>query len=167
MSESSRAPLTKIARHSKIRQILSECAVPSQTALGELLRAEGMVVNQSTLSRDLVELGAVRVREDDRTVYRVPNEGAASGLRSRPAEYDDQLARTCQDLLVSAEDSANLVVLRTPPGAAQYLAAVLDRAAWSDILGTIAGDDTVVVITRDPLGGQDVAARLLSLGGTP
>lgn len=167
MSESSRAPLTKIARHSKIRQILSEHAVSSQTGLGELLGAEGLAVNQSTLSRDLVELGAVRVREGDRTVYRVPNDGPATGLRSRPAEFDDQLARTCQDLLVSAEDSANLVVLRTPPGAAQYLAAVLDRASWSDILGTIAGDDTVVVITRDPAGGQDVAARLLSLGGNP
>lgn len=167
MSESSRAPLTKIARQSKIRQILSERSVSSQTRLGELLSAEGMVVNQSTLSRDLVELGAVRVREGDRTVYRVPNAGPGIELRSRPAEFEDQLARTCQDLLVSAEDSANLVVLRTPPGAAQYLAAVLDRAAWPEILGTIGGDDTVVVITRDPLGGQDIAARLLSLGGNP
>lgn len=167
MSESARAPLTKIARQSKIRQLLSEQAVSSQTFLGELLGAEGMAVTQSTLSRDLVELGAVRVREGDRTVYRVSNEGPTTGLRSRPAEYEGQLARTCQDLLVSAEDSANLVVLRTPPGAAQYLAAVLDRAAWPDVLGTIAGDDTVVVITRDPHGGCDVAARLLSLGGNP
>jgi len=119
------------------------------------------------LSRDLVELGAVRVREGDLTVYRVPNEGPVAGLRSRPTEYLDQLVRVCQDMLVSAEGSANMVVVRTPPGAAQYFAAVLDRASWSEILGTIAGDDTVAVITRDPRGGQDVAARLLSLGGNP
>lgn len=167
MSESARAPLTKIARQMKIRQLLTDSAVSSQTVLGELLGADGLMVTQSTLSRDLVELGAVRVREGDRTVYRVPNEGPATGLRSRPTEYEDQLARTCQDLLVSAEASANLVVLRTPPGAAQYLAAVLDRASWPDVLGTIAGDDTVVVITREPRGGREVAARLLSLGGTP
>ncbi|MEA5154683.1 arginine repressor [Raineyella sp.] len=167
LKEPARGPLTKTARHSRIRQILTAGPVASQTQLADLLAADGLVVTQSTLSRDLVELGAVRVREGDQTVYRVPNEGPVPGLRPRPAEVDDHLARMCQDVLVSAAASANLVVLRTPPGAAQYLASVLDRAAWPEILGTIAGDDTVAVITRDPDGGEDVAARLLSLGGNP
>ena len=72
-----------------------------------------------------------------------------------------RLARLCGEVLVSAEPSANLVVLRTPPGAAQYFASAIDRVSWPEILGTIAGDDTVVVITRRPDGGADVAARFL------
>jgi transcriptional regulator of arginine metabolism len=74
-----------------------------------------------------------------------------------------RLARAAAELLVSAEASANLVVLRTPAGAAQYFASVLDHARWSSILGTVAGDDTVLVIARDPAGGADLAAALLRL----
>ena len=79
------------------------------------------------------------------------------------ATFEHRLARLCHEVLVSAEASANLVVLRTPPGAAQYLASAVDHANPPDILGTIAGDDTVLVISRDPHGGRDVAARLLAL----
>ncbi len=167
MSEPARVPATKAGRRQRIREILTGRAISSQVQLAEALAAEGLAVTQSTLSRDLVELGALRVREGDRTVYRVPNDGPVSGVRPRPAEYAEQLSRMCAEVLVSAEASANLVVLRTPPGAAQYLAAGLDRADWPEILGTIAGDDTVAVITRDPTGGEEIAARLLSLGGNP
>ena len=74
-----------------------------------------------------------------------------------------RLARLCNELLVSAEATANLVVLRTPPGAAQFLASAFDKSALPDVLGTIAGDDTVLVIGRDPLGGDALARRFLAL----
>ena len=78
-----------------------------------------------------------------------------------------RLARLCQELLVSARSVGNQVVLRTPPGAAQFLASAIDRSDAEDILGTIAGDDTILVITTDPAGGPDTAQRLLSLAAEP
>jgi transcriptional regulator of arginine metabolism len=78
-------------------------------------------------------------------------------------EHPDRLARVGVDLLLSAEASANLVVLRTPAGGAQLLASAIDHAGWPSILGTVAGDDTVLVITRDPAGGDEVAEALLRL----
>jgi transcriptional regulator of arginine metabolism len=74
-----------------------------------------------------------------------------------------RLARFLSELLTSAEASANLVVLRTPAGAAQFLASVIDHVAWHSILGTVAGDDTVLVIARDPAGGAELAAEFLRL----
>jgi transcriptional regulator of arginine metabolism len=95
----------------------------------------------------------------------VPAEGGdrtpRSAAESPAAEH--RLARLCTELLVSAEASANLVVLRTPPGAAQFLASAVDRAELASVLGTIAGDDTVLVISRDPAGAPAVADRFLSL----
>ena len=136
----------------------------SQGELAALLAEAGLAVTQTTLSRDLVELDAVKVRhESGGLVYAVPGEG---GDR-RPVPAQDsaaalaRLARLCGELLVSAEASANMVVLRTPPGAAQFFASALDHADLSAVLGTIAGDDTVLVISRSPQGGKAVAARLL------
>ncbi len=74
-----------------------------------------------------------------------------------------RLARVASEVLVSAEASANLVVLRTPPGAAQYLASVIDHSVLPTVIGTVAGDDTILLITRDPDGGSEVAAAMLSL----
>ena len=84
--------------------------------------------------------------------------GRPSGLRRR-----SRLVRYLKELLTSAEASANLVVLRTPAGAAQFLASAIDHAAWPAILGTVAGDDTVLVIARDPAGGEALAAEFLRL----
>jgi transcriptional regulator of arginine metabolism len=81
------------------------------------------------------------------------------------AASHNRLAHWCEELLVSAEASANLVVLRTPPGAANFLASALDKADLGPVLGTIAGDDTVLVISRDPAGGRDVVRRLMALAG--
>ena len=120
-------------------------------------------------SRDLVELDAVKVRSaSGALVYAVPAEGgdrSAGRARARRAASESRLARLCEELLVSAEASANLVVLRTPPGAANFLASALDKAELGDVLGTIAGDDTVLVISRDPAGGEDVVRRLMGLAG--
>jgi transcriptional regulator of arginine metabolism len=96
-------------------------------------------------------------------VYAVPAEGGDRTPRPAPDEsvYAGRLARICQEVLVSADASANLVVLRTPPGAAQFLASAIDHAALEAVLGTIAGDDTVLLIARDPAGGPELATTLL------
>jgi transcriptional regulator of arginine metabolism len=157
---------TKAARHQRIINLLSRHRVRSQAELGELLDEAGLHVTQTTLSRDLVELDAVRVRDSRGVlVYAVPSEGGDRTPRPAPesAAGEHRLARLAAELLVSAEASANLVVLRTPPGAAQFLASALDKAELSAALGCIAGDDTVLVISRDPEGGATLAKKLLSL----
>jgi len=171
-------PVTKTARHAQIAAILSHKSVPvrSQEELAELLAQRGVRVTQATLSRDLEELGAVRLRGADGVlIYALPGEpgpGGLSGLRAvlaggpfapSAADPSARLARIAAELLISAEASANLVVLRTPAGAAQLLASAIDHADWSAVLGTVGGDDTVVVVARDPAGGADLAGALLRL----
>ncbi len=166
MTESALRPTTKGARHQRIIELVNGHEVRSQGELADLLAASGVRVTQATLSRDLVELDAVKVRNPRGVlVYAVPGEGgdrrAVAPGESGAARQ--RLARLCAELLVSAEASANLVVLRTPPGAAQYLASAFDKAEFPDILGTIGGDDTILVIGRDPQGGDDLARRFLAL----
>jgi transcriptional regulator of arginine metabolism len=174
------SPATKTARHALIAAILTHADPPvrSQEELAERLGQRGVRVTQATLSRDLEELGAVRLRgADGGLVYALP--GQAGGPGSMPggladtgdddassepgAEPSARLARVASELLVTAEASANLVVLRTPAGAAQFLASVIDHSGWPSILGTVAGDDTVLLIARDPTGGEDLARALLRL----
>jgi transcriptional regulator of arginine metabolism len=165
-----RIPGTKAARQQLIVDLLGKEPVRSQGELVDLLTANGVHSTASTVSRDLVELDAVRVRHADGTlVYAVPGEG---GDRTPRAAEDSvashgRLHRLARELVVSADASANLVVLRTPPGAAQYLASAIDHSAQSGILGTIAGDDTVMLICRDPLGGPAIAARFTNLAELP
>jgi len=158
-------PLTKAARHARIAELLESRAVASQTELGRLLSAAGVAVTQATLSRDLDELGAVKVRTAGGMAYALPPEGQP---RPGTAEaVDARLARLLEELLVSAEAAGGLVVLRTPPGGAHFLASALDRAGLPDIAGTVAGDDTVLLVCRQPpapAGPADaLAARLLRL----
>lgn len=156
-------PATKTARHALIRQLLARHEVHSQPELAVLLIGEGVEVTQATLSRDLVELGATKVRRPGAgLVYQVPGM-AENGSSDAGETIDPRLARLTAELLVTAEASANLVVLRTPPGAAQLLASVIDASALVGVLGTIAGDDTILLITRDPAGGAEIAARLIDL----
>lgn len=165
MSESALTPLTKSARQQAVADLLAAREVHSQAELAGLLGGRGVHVTQATLSRDLVELDAVKVRvASGQLAYAVPAEGGNRVLvAGESAAASQRLARLCAELLVSAESSANLVVLRTPPGAAQYLASAVDRAELPDVLGTIAGDDTVVIISRDAHGGDDLARRLTAL----
>ena len=159
-------PTTKGARHQLIVDLVNTHEVRSQSELADLLGRTGLHVTQATLSRDLVELDAVKVRgSDGALVYAVPSEG---GDRTPHAPHEtlasrQRLARLCGELLVSAEGSANLVILRTPPGAANFLASAFDKAELPDVLGSIAGDDTVLVIGRDPRGGPALAQRFLDL----
>ena len=159
-------PTTKGARQQKIVDLLAKHQVRSQPELADLLARSGVSVTQATLSRDLVDLDAVKVRvASGALVYAVPAEG---GDRTPRAAIESQasetrLARLLGELLSSADASANLALLRTPPGAAQFLASAFDRADLDDILGTIAGDDTVLVISRRPDGGPALAERFLAL----
>jgi transcriptional regulator of arginine metabolism len=203
------APVTKTARHARIAAILAREQVRSQEELAELLERYASVhVTQATLSRDLDELGVVRLRaKGGALVYALPEEPGGPGSRpggaiggttapnpqepappqnpqgapasgdppASPGHHgaarqrentaestrDARLARYLAELMTSAEASANLVVLRTPAGAAQFLASVIDHAVLPSILGTVAGDDTVLIITRDPAGGATTAADLL------
>ena len=169
-------PVTKTARHARIAAILAREQVRSQEELAELLERYASVhVTQATLSRDLDELGVVRLRAaGGGLVYALPEEPGGPGSRPGAGLGPDEtgqegqesassarLARYLGELLTSAEASANLVVLRTPAGAAQFLASVIAHAAVPSILGTVAGDDTVLVITRDPAGGDALAADFL------
>jgi transcriptional regulator of arginine metabolism len=194
------SPGTKAARHARIASILGQRSAPvrSQEELAERLAAFGLKVTQATLSRDLEEIGAVRLRASDGSlVYALPGDELLPGGLGLPAaehepdyahpvravhrelssglfsqltiEPSARLARVAAELLVTAEASANLVVLRTPAGAAQLLASAIDHAGWPAVLGTVGGDDTVLVIARDPAGGEDLAQALLRLaeGGHP
>ena len=169
MSDASLRPTTKNARHRRIVELVTQHEVRSQGELAELLAASGVRVTQATLSRDLVELDAVKIRtQSGALVYAVPAEGgdrrpAAPG---ESAAATHRLGRMCNELLVSADSSANMVILRTPPGAAQFLASAFDRAEVPGLLGTVAGDDTVLVISRDPMGGEELARRILALADT-
>jgi transcriptional regulator of arginine metabolism len=147
---------TRAARQARIVELIRDRAVHSQTELLGLLEDEGIATTQATLSRDLDELGALKVRG----AYVIPDDGSpVRGVEGGTA----RLARLLGELLTTADASGNLAVLRTPPGAAHYLASALDRAALNYIVGTIAGDDTLMVVAREPLTGAELVARLRDL----
>lgn len=153
------APQTPAARRMRIADLISQREISSQEQLREVLAAEGINVTQATLSRDLVDIGAVRIRDGAghaRYMLTAQDElHEAEGANQR-------LGRTLADLLVQVECSGNIVVIRTPPGAAQYLASALDRAGWAAIMGTVAGDDTVFIVTRDVDGGASLSKQLIT-----
>ena len=161
-SNDARLASTRAGRHARIVELLTQRRVGSPTELRDLLAAEGIEVTQATLSRDLDELGAVKLRAADggAGVYVVPEDGspvrAVSGGTHR-------LSRILGELLVATDSSAGTAVLRTPPGAASYLASALDRASLAQIVGTIAGDDTVFVLAREPMTGAQLAEWLETL----
>ena len=159
---------SKAARHAPAVQDRDDARVGSQAELAAALDDEGFEVTQATLSRDLEELGAVKLRTPDGGLpsYVVPEDGAPLTSRTAKDAPPQRLARLIDELLVSAEASANLVVLRTPPGAAHFLASAVDRAGLPDVLGTIAGDDTILVVARDPDGGRALAHHLVELQET-
>ncbi|MCK2201559.1 arginine repressor [Corynebacterium callunae] len=153
------SPATRTARQALIVQILDRQKVTSQVQLSELLLDEGIDITQATLSRDLDELGARKVRPDGgRSFYAIgPVDSIAREDLRGPSE---KLRRMLDELLVSTDHSGNIAMLRTPPGAAQYLASFIDRVGLKEVVGTIAGDDTVFVLARDPLTGKELGELL-------
>ena len=158
------ATASRAARHDRIVALVAQHPYRSQAELAKALDDSGFTVTQATLSRDLDELGAVKLRTADggAPAYVIPEDG--SPLAARSADDPPQrLSRLLGELLVSAEASANLVVLRTPPGASNFLASAIDRASLSEVLGTVAGDDTILVIAPDNDTAAKLRERLLSL----
>ena len=154
--------LPKPQRQHRIARLLAEGSVTSQGQLVELLAADGVLATQATVSRDLEELGAVKVRvAGGETVYAIPE------LAHERVAPEDALRRVLGDWLADVSSSANLVVVRTPPGSAHVVGSALDRAGLPGVLGTVAGDDTILVVTSTPTGGAAVARRLASLAGLP
>ncbi len=155
-----RANLAKPQRQHLMAKLLEQHAVSSQEQLVDLLAAQGVVCTQGTVSRDLVDVGAIKVRvADGEPVYAIPE------LPSRQQAPDDHLRRVFGDWVVEVSSSANLVVLRTPPGSAHVVGAALDRANHSGVLGTVAGDDTVLVVAAAGIAGRHLAAELSDLAG--
>ena len=146
----------KVQRQRRIVQLLRKQQISSQEDLAELLGRNGEHVTQATLSRDLEELGAVKVRENGRVVYRLPEE---------PPPGDEWLRRMLTEFALEVVSSGNLVVVKTPPGGANAVARALDNAALKDVIGTVAGDDTILCVCREGVRGQTVARKLRSMAG--
>ena len=151
---------SRTTRQTRVVDLLRSHDVRSQGELLSLLSRDGVEVTQATLSRDLVEVGAVKVRKGRQLVYALPNGGSPATSEELPV----RLRRAADELLVSARCAGNQVVLRTPPGAANYLASCIDQSHLAEVLGTIAGDDTILVIATTPASARAFAA-LLSGGG--
>jgi transcriptional regulator of arginine metabolism len=145
------------ARRAKAIALIQAGLIHSQSDLVKQLKKSGFAVTQATASRDLEEIGAVRARNAaGESVYKISNSDDESIIRSLPIP---------SDLIISVEASGNLAVVRTPPGGAQLLASSLDHAGIKEIIGTIAGDDTVLVVSRKASGGAELAKELLAYGG--
>jgi transcriptional regulator of arginine metabolism len=152
--------VTKHQRQHRITKLLETRAVGSQTHLVELLAGEGIEATQTTVSRDLEELGALKVRlPGGDTAYALPE------LPSHQVAPEDHLRRILGEWVVEAAFSGNLVVLRTPPGSAHVVGSALDRSGFPGVIGTVAGDDTVLVVAAEVAGGAGVAARLAAVSG--
>jgi transcriptional regulator of arginine metabolism len=146
------------ARRAKAIALIKAGVIHSQSDLVKLLKKAGFEVTQATASRDLEELGAVRSRsESGELVYQLGTTVDGSIARSMPLP---------SDLILSVESSGNLAVVRTPPGGAQFLASSLDNSGLGNIIGTIAGDDTVLVVSKKSNGGAELAKELLNFGGS-
>ena len=152
--------LGKTQRQHRITKLLETSAVTSQSDLVALLGEAGVEATQATVSRDLEELGAVKVRvPGGETVYALPE------LPAHQVAPQDLLRRVLGEWVVEVAHSVNLVVLRTPPGSAHVVGSALDRSGFAGVLGTVAGDDTVLVVASDDVGGRALANRLAQVAG--
>ncbi|MHA6511464.1 arginine repressor [Tessaracoccus sp. Z1128] len=152
--------VTRAGRLATLRQLLGEARYASQADLIEALSGEGITVSQPTLSKDLLTLGAVRQRATDGSLVYATGTDEAHGTTM------DKLARLCAEMLQSLRSAGNQIVLKVPPGAAQYFAASLDAAALGGVMGTIAGDDTILVIAVDEAAADDVVLRISEMTKT-
>ena len=139
-----------------IADLIRGSALASQEELAEMLSERGFAVTQATVSRDLVDLGAVKVRRDGRVSYALPDQ--SSGARAGPP-----LGTVVRDWVRSIAPAGNLVVIRTPPSSAHLVGVALDQAELPEVVGTICGDDTVFVAMSDDLNARAFAEKLRNL----
>ncbi len=152
--------MSKVQRQQAIARIIEQQQVTSQPQLVELLAAEGMAATQATVSRDLDDLGAIKVRvPGGHSVYAVPE-----FVPERVAPLD-QLRRVMGEWVAEVTHSGNLVIVRTPPGCAHVVASALDRGGIDGLLGTVAGDDTMLCVATESVGGAQLAVSLRELAG--
>lgn len=152
--------LGKRQRQHLVARIIAEHQVHNQAQLVDLLGADGVAATQATVSRDLEDLGAIKVRTPgSESVYAVPE------LPAEQVAPEDHLRRVFGDWVVEVSYSLNLVVLRTPPGSAHVVGSALDRAGLAGVIGTVAGDDTLIVVAAEPTGGEAMADHLAELAG--
>jgi transcriptional regulator of arginine metabolism len=147
----------KEQRHRAIAELIRSQPLASQEELAEQLAAQGLAVTQATISRDLEQLGAVKVRREGRLGYTLPEQLASD------AGSSTQLTAVLRDWVRAIDVAGNLVVLKTPPGSAHLIGFALDQAALSEVVGTICGDDTVFVAVREAAEAPHFAQRLREL----
>jgi transcriptional regulator of arginine metabolism len=152
--------LTKNQRQHRITKLLETQPVTNQAQLVGLLAEQGVEATQTTVSRDLDDLGAVKVRlPGGETAYALPE------LPTHQIAPEDHLRRVLGEWVVEVAHSENLVVLRTPPGPAHVVGSAIDRSGLEEIVGTVAGDDTVLVVVAEHVGGDVMAERLRDVAG--
>jgi len=158
--EAGTTKLGKTQRQHLVVKLIEQHPIHNQMELVELLAAEGVTATQATVSRDLDDLGAIKVR--------IPGGDSAYAIPELPKDQfapEDHLRRVLGDWVVEVASSANLVVLRTPPGSAHVVGSALDRAGLAGIIGTVAGDDTLILVADEDIGGKAVAQQLSDLAG--
>jgi transcriptional regulator of arginine metabolism len=158
----SESKLSKNQRQHRIIKLLETTTVTSQSQLVEMLADDGVVATQATVSRDLEDLGAVKVRvAGGEVAYAIPE------LPTEQHAPEDHLRRVLGDWVVEVNQSQNLVVLRTPPGSAHVVGSALDRSNLSGLIGTVAGDDTLLCVAAEDVGGRQLASTMRELAGLP
>ncbi len=151
---------TKVQRQQTIVRLITDHTVGSQPQLVDMLADEGISATQATVSRDLEEVGAVKIRvAGGETIYALPE------LPHERVTPIDHLRRVLGEWVADVNHSANLVVVRTPPGCAHVVASALDRSSMAGIIGTVAGDDTLLIVADERTGGAELANRLRETAG--
>ncbi len=151
--------VAKAQRQHVVAKLLAQHQVASQEQLVALLAVEGVAATQATASRDLDDLGAIKVRgSDGGVIYAIPE------LPKDQRAPEDHLRRVLGEWVVEVASSGPLAVLRTPPGTANVVGSALDRAGLPEVIGTVAGDDTVLVVAAEGIGGARLAELLTDLG---
>lgn len=152
--------MTKTQRQHRIGELIDHDVISTAAQLVARLRDEGYAATQATVTRDLQEIGTVKIR-DEHGARRIV---MATSPKLAPAPLD-HLRRMMGEWVVSVESSANMVVVRTPPGCAHVVASALDRSAFGGVLGSVAGDDTILVIAEEECGGDALAREFRILAG--
>lgn len=148
--------MTKGQRHIKIREIITKKEIETQDELVDSLKRAGYNVTQATVSRDIKELHLVKVPlPDGRYKYSLPADNRFNPLQ--------KLKRTLSDSFVNIDFADHLVVLKTLPGNANAVAALIDNLDWEEIMGTISGDDTILIVCRNKKQSENVTNRFLRM----
>ncbi len=147
----------KVRRQKKIQELITNEMIRTQEDLAERLLEEGFPVTQATISRDIKEMGLIKIPGvGDEYRYAIQTE-------VHPLGYQERLKRMFKEVVVSFDSSENIVVVRTIPGNAQALALLLDNAGWREVIGTVAGDDTIFLLVKPEKQVQAILLRLSNM----